>query len=131
MAHERFPDAWRLVEALPDDDGEGIPNREGTFVVLKTHNLERDKAWARRFAASRPAYLGLLGPRARCEEVAAEAGDGVSDRVFGPVGLDLGAEGPEQVGISVVSELLAVRAGRPPGHLRDRQSPIHDETDAP
>jgi len=126
LTHGRFPHAWRLVQALPDDPAEGIPHAEGAFVVLKTHNLERDKAWARRFAATSPAYLGLLGPRARCEEVADETGGDLGDRVFGPVGLDLGAEGPEQVGISVVSELLAVLAGRSPVHLRDRQSPIHD-----
>lgn len=126
LTPERFPEAWRLVQALPDDDAEGIPHTGGTFVVLKTHNLERDKAWARRFATTDPAYLGLLGPRARCEEVAEEAGTELGDRVFGPVGLDLGAEGPEQVGISVVSELLAVLADRSPVHLRDRQAAIHD-----
>jgi xanthine/CO dehydrogenase XdhC/CoxF family maturation factor len=127
LTHKRFPDAWRLIEAQPEDDAEGIPATEKTYVVLKTHNLVRDKAWAKRFAAAPVAYLGLLGPRARCEEVAAEAGDAVADRVFGPVGLDLGAEGPEQVGISVVSELLAVRAGRAPQHLRDRKTAIHDD----
>lgn len=130
LAHERFPDAWRLIEALPDDEAEGLPAQDDTYVVLKTHNLVRDKAWARRFAAAPVRYLGLLGPRARCEEVAAEAAEVDADsaaRVYGPVGLDLGAEGPEQVGMAVVSELLAVRAGRSPGHLKDRQAPIHEE----
>lgn len=126
LTRERFPDAWRLVRALPDDDDDGIPTAEGTFVVLKTHNLERDKAWARRFAATQPAYVGLLGPRARCEEVAAEAGAAPPDRVYGPVGLDLGTEGPEQVGISVVAELLAVLSQRRPRHLRDREAGIHE-----
>jgi xanthine/CO dehydrogenase XdhC/CoxF family maturation factor len=98
-------------------------------VVLKTHNLERDKAWARRFAAAPLAYLGLLGPRARCDEVAAAATDvdqAIAGRIYGPIGLDLGAEGPEQVGLSVISELLAVRSERSPQHLRDRATPIHD-----
>jgi len=127
LTPDRFPDAWRLVAALPEDDAAGIPATTDTFVVLKTHNLVRDKAWAKAFAATPIAYLGLLGPRARCDEVAAEAAR-LADRVYGPIGLDVGAEGPEQVGMAVVAELLAVRAARQPGHLRDREAPIHEES---
>ncbi len=125
LAAERFPTAWRLVEALPDDVLE-IPAGGDTFVVLKTHNLARDKAWARRFLAAPIPYLGLLGPRARCEEIAEEAAEDDRERIFAPIGLDLGAEGPEQVGLAVVSELLAVRSRRSPGHLKNRKAPIHD-----
>lgn len=125
LATDRFPSAWRLVEALPDDALD-IPAGADTFVVLKTHNLARDKAWARRFLAAPIPYLGLLGPRARCEEIADEAAAHDRERIFAPVGLDLGAEGPEQVGLAVVAELLALRSGRSPGHLKDRDAPIHD-----
>lgn len=125
LATDRFPTAWSLVEALPDDVLE-IPAGADTFVVLKTHNLARDKAWAHRFLAAPIPYLGLLGPRARCEEIAEEAAENDRERIFAPVGLDLGAEGPEQVGLAVVSELLAVRSGRTPGHLKNREAPIHD-----
>ena len=48
-----------------------------------------------------------------------------ADRVFTPVGLDLGADGPEQIAVSIVAELLAARSGRQPHHLRERQSGIH------
>ncbi len=125
LAPNRFPAAWRLVEALPEGDIEEVPTTADTFVVLKTHNLVRDKAWARRFLAAPIPYLGLLGPHARCREIAEEAGDSDRLRVFGPVGLDLGAEGPEQVGLSIVAELLSVRAQRHPRHLRDRKAAIH------
>ena len=125
LSAARFPDAWRLVTAQPDDEIAELPATDDTFVVLKTHNLVRDKGWARRFLETPVPYVGLLGPRARCEEIADEAPEGQRDRIFGPVGLDLGSEGPEQVGLAVVAELLAVRSGREPGHLRDRQAPIH------
>jgi xanthine/CO dehydrogenase XdhC/CoxF family maturation factor len=126
LTHQRFPDAWRLIEALPEDEAVGLPTGPESYVVLKTHNVVRDKAWARRLADHSPAYLGLLGPRARCEEIAAETGDALrEERIFGPVGLDVGAEGPEQVGLCIVAELLAVRAGRAPQHLRDRKEAIH------
>lgn len=133
LTTERFPAAWRLIQARPEDEGEAIPATADTFVVLKTHNLVRDKAWAHRFLAAPVAYLGLLGPRARCEEIADEAPPDQRHRIFGPVGLDLGAEGPEQVGMAVIAQVLAVRAGRPPGHLKDREAPIHDDpmTDTP
>ena len=74
---------------------------------------------------SRASYVGVLGPRARIEKIVAGLGLGGSPRIFGPVGLDIGADGPEQVGISIVAELLAVRAGRTPRHLRERAEAIH------
>jgi len=125
LTEARFPTAWRLIEARPDDEIGELPANDDTFVVLKTHNLVRDKAWARRFLATPVPYVGLLGPRARCDEIAEGVPAAQRDRIFGPVGLDLGAEGPEQVGLAVVAELLAVRGCRKPGHLKDRQAPIH------
>ena len=46
-------------------------------------------------------------------------------RVFAPVGLSLGADGPEQIAISVVAELLAVLSRQQPGHLREKGETIH------
>jgi xanthine/CO dehydrogenase XdhC/CoxF family maturation factor len=46
-------------------------------------------------------------------------------RVFGPVGLDLGADGPRQVALAIVAELLAFAAGRTPRHLSERREAIH------
>jgi xanthine/CO dehydrogenase XdhC/CoxF family maturation factor len=46
--------------------------------------------------------------------------------VFAPVGIDIGADGPEQVAVSIVAELLAVNARRDGGHLRSRTGGIHD-----
>ncbi len=133
LTAERFPGAWRLIQALPEDaaedraenDAGSIPTTGDTFVVLKTHNLVRDKAWARRFLATPIPYLGLLGPGARCQEIIDQAPADQRHRIYGPVGLDLGAEGPEQVGLCVVGELLAVRSNRQPQHLRDRKTAIH------
>jgi xanthine/CO dehydrogenase XdhC/CoxF family maturation factor len=75
--------------------------------------------------------VGVLGPRARTEEILQQlgviSGTGASTRVFGPVGLDLGADGAEQIALSIVAELLAVRAGREPSHLRDTEGAIHGD----
>jgi xanthine/CO dehydrogenase XdhC/CoxF family maturation factor len=50
------------------------------------------------------------------------------ERVYAPVGLDIGTDGAEQVALAIVAELLAVRSGRRPRSLRDRVAPIHAPT---
>ncbi len=81
----------------------------------------------RLFAAGVP-YIGVLGPRARTASILQQIGAGHDfggGRVFGPVGLDLGADGPRQVALSIVAELLAFTAGRMPRHLSERLEAIH------
>ncbi|MBI2973272.1 MAG: XdhC/CoxI family protein, partial [Armatimonadetes bacterium] len=48
-------------------------------------------------------------------------------RIFGPVGLDLGSEGPEEIALAVVGEILAVESGRQASFLRERTGPIHPD----
>ena len=86
------------------------------------HHLERDTA-SLGFALSSPApYIGVLGPRARFEKMlgALEDAPAEDERVYNPIGVDVGAEAPEEVAVSIVAELLAVRGGYEAGFLRDR-----------
>ena len=94
---------------------------------MKTHSLAIDREWVRRLLAAGLPYVGVLGPRARTESILQEIGTPDDDiqRVFGPVGLDLGADGPRQVALSVVAELLAFVAHREPKHLSERTEAIH------
>src|SRR5207237_3484717 len=71
-------------------------------------------------------YLGLLGPRVRREQILQKIGVPAPERLYAPVGLDVAPDGAEQVAVSIVAEMLAVRAGRPPMHLRDKAGGIHD-----
>ena len=50
-------------------------------------------------------------------------------RIFGPVGLDIGTDGAEQVALAVIAEVLAVRSGRRADSLRERPTPIHAPLD--
>lgn len=137
LAEERFPDARALVDARPEGGVEVLEKLDeprlgpDTFVVVKTHNLARDREWTRSLLETEAPYIGLLGPKDRREQILDEVvPEGERGRVYGPVGLDLGAEGPEQVALSIVAELLAVRSGRRPRHLRDRGAPIHADDPA-
>jgi xanthine dehydrogenase accessory factor len=123
----RFPDARDLLSMRPTDESP-LPSDRETYAVVMTHSLDRDTEWVRRLLATDAAYIGLLGPRARTEGILEKLGASGSDRVFGPVGLDLGADGPEQVAISIVSELLSVWSGRQPRHLRERESAVHADS---
>jgi xanthine/CO dehydrogenase XdhC/CoxF family maturation factor len=124
----RFPAADEVVCARPEDAGAKLPSGAGVMAVVMCHLLALDRGWVQRFAADEMVrYVGLLGARARREDIVSGVAPERRRCVFGPVGLDLGAEGPEQIAVSIVAELMAVRAGREPGHLRDREAPIHEK----
>jgi xanthine dehydrogenase accessory factor len=125
LSPERLPDGIRR-HGLRAEDGLGsLPLGRDALAVVKTHSLAHDREWLKLLLGTEVAYIGVLGPRARVEELLVALGAEGDGRVFGPVGLDLGADGPEQVALSVVAELLAVRSGRTPGHLRARRGAIH------
>jgi xanthine dehydrogenase accessory factor len=122
-----FPQASQRLLARPEDPGIVLPPAARSLAVVKTHSLAYDREWARRLLAAGLPYVGMLGPRARTEAILREisAGPAETERVFGPVGLDLGADGPRQVALSIVAELLAFIARREPRHLSEREEPIH------
>ncbi|HTR01641.1 MAG TPA: XdhC family protein [Thermoanaerobaculia bacterium] len=125
LAAERFPEAERRVARRPEEGVGGLPVGPRTFAVVKTHLIAHDREWARRLLDGGTAYVGLLGPRARTREIVRSIGAEGDGRVFGPVGLDLGAEGPEQVALAIVAELLAAGSGVDPRHLREKAEEIH------
>jgi xanthine dehydrogenase accessory factor len=125
LSPDNYPAEVRLVEARADTMTPDIKLGPLTYAVVKTHSVEHDRKWVARLLASDVPYIGLLGPRARTEEILRELGSEDDDRVFGPIGIDLGADGPEQIAVSIVAELLARVSGREPMHLRAREGAIH------
>jgi xanthine/CO dehydrogenase XdhC/CoxF family maturation factor len=121
-----FPQASRLLQARAEE-GVALPPAERSLAVVKTHSLAQDREWVRRLLAAGLPYVGALGPRLRTESILKDIGAPAADaeRVFGPVGLDLGADGPRQVAVSIVAELLAFISRREPRHLAERKEPIH------
>jgi len=85
--------------------------------VVMSHNLERDRDYLGQALASPADYIGMLGPRERTRRLL----DGrVDERVFGPVGLDLGSQTPEEIALAILAEIMAVQAVRDGGSLRNR-----------
>lgn len=125
VSRQRFPAAARLLVRRPGEGNEGIPLTPRTYAVVKAHSFAHDRDWARILLAAGIPYVGLLGPRARAGEILRQLGLEEHTRVHGPVGLDLGAEGPEQIAIAIVAEILAVRSSREPWPLREKETAIH------
>ena len=124
LSQERFPDAER-IDRRPADGLDGLPLGPRTHLVVMTHSFAHDREWVRCLLRSDAAYIGLLGPRARKDEILKQIDALGTDRLFAPVGLDLGADGPEQVAVSILAELLAVCASSAPRHLREKDGVIH------
>jgi xanthine/CO dehydrogenase XdhC/CoxF family maturation factor len=135
LTAERFPQASRLVHAQPADAAAAVGADARTHVVVMSHNFLRDAAYLGSFLARSVAYLGMLGPATRLgrllEALAAEGITPTAEdltRVHGPAGLDLGAEGPEEIAWAIVAEILAVHRSAAAGYLRARGGPIHART---
>ncbi|MBE3589799.1 MAG: XdhC family protein [Firmicutes bacterium] len=124
----RFPRAAAIecgeaAEVLPRL---GLGPRDA--VVIQHHHKRRDQDALAAALRTRVGYIGQLGPRSRTQEMLAAIGGPPPEReprLRSPVGLDLGAESPEQLAVSIVGELLAWANGHPAGFLRDRRGPIH------
>lgn len=130
---DRFPWASRLVHSQPGSAADAVGVDDRTYVVVMSHNFLRDAAYLRSFLRIPVAYLGMLGPSTRLERLldalAAEGFPRPSEdelaRVHGPAGLDVGADGPEEIAWAIVAEVLAVHRRAGAGFLRDRGGPIH------
>ena len=125
---ERFPDA-RLLDAQPAEAAEAAGAAEWTAVVIMSHDYLRDGAFLAGFLGRGVTYLGLLGPRDRTDRLLGELSstlDAADEAALhAPAGLDIGADGSEQVATAIVAEILAVLHGRSGVPLRERPGPIH------
>ncbi|TGE03797.1 XdhC family protein [Hymenobacter fodinae] len=126
----RFPQAAQ-VRVVPLGEVPRLP-LTADFAVLLTHNYAYDRAVLQRLLDAPTPYIGLLGARTKADRLLEELGKEIPDleahlrgRLFSPVGLDLGAETPEEVALSIVAEVQAVRQGRPGNMLRQTSGPIH------
>jgi xanthine dehydrogenase accessory factor len=133
VARSAFSGATLVVATPETVEGRVLVEPEAAAVVM-THNLEHDAGFLRLALASGCRYLGVLGPRRRTEVLLSQIGPssigperGPPLGLHAPVGLDLGAEQPEEIALAIVAEIRAATASRTGGFLRDRPGPLHGE----
>jgi xanthine/CO dehydrogenase XdhC/CoxF family maturation factor len=111
----RFPARCRVLEVDISRLGETVDLQHIDAAVVMSHHLTADGRYLAVLAKSSVAYIGLLGPAARRERLAAELGDiaaRLRPRLYAPVGLDLGGRSPEAIALSIVAEIEAFLNGR-------------------
>ena len=121
---DRFPRA-RVVNVTTRDLLAGLAIDHRTIVVMMTHNYPFDRRLLPLVVAAEPAYVGILGPRARTERLFGDCGLAMAPTVHAPVGLDLGGDTPPAIALGIAAEMQAVVNRRDARMLRDRTVGIH------
>lgn len=126
-----FPGAEQLIPAIPEElDVSVVDSR--TAVVLMTHSFVKDLQYLIALRNSQTAYFGLLGPSSRREKLLGaliehepDVADHFMNHLRGPAGLNIGAETPQEIAVSILAEILAVVRQQQPIPLKDKKGSIH------
>jgi len=126
-----FPGAVEMIHMSPETiEFKAID--ENVAVVLMTHSYVKDLQYLLALKETKPIYLGLLGPSNRREKILNDliervplVDDSLFDVVYGPAGLNIGAETPQEIALSICSEILAVIRNQEPKSLKDKTGKIH------
>jgi xanthine dehydrogenase accessory factor len=132
---ERLPSADEIVVAWPDETLARVQPDHQTAIVVLTHEDRFDLPALKGALETEAFYVGALGSRrnqARRRERLLEEGVGEEqlERIQGPAGLDIGAESPAETALSILAEILAVRARREGGKLKQAKGRIHAQAPA-
>ncbi|HZG52480.1 MAG TPA: XdhC family protein [Pyrinomonadaceae bacterium] len=133
----RFAAADRVTLSRPAEVGARVGITPRTLTLLMSHNYSHDLELLKFLLASPARYIGVMGPRKRTERMLCElaASDGARAlgeadraRLHSPAGLDIGANAPAEIALSIVAEMRAVLDERRGGMLRERGGSIHGGT---
>jgi xanthine dehydrogenase accessory factor len=133
---ERLPSADEVIVAWPEEALGRVQSDRQTAVVVLTHDEKFDVPALLGALRTQAVYVGALGARrnqAERRERLLEAGANEEElgRIWGPCGLDIGADTPAETAIAILAEILAVRTGREGGPLTTAKGRIHAEVEAP
>jgi xanthine/CO dehydrogenase XdhC/CoxF family maturation factor len=127
----RFPEAERVIVAKDAAALERLQPDElrldaRTAAIVMSHSFAQDTFFLESLLARPLGYVGVLGSRRRTLDLLARLGrDAMPPELHAPAGLDIGAETPEQIALSILSEVQANFTGRPGSSLRQRDGSIH------
>ncbi|GAB4040903.1 XdhC family protein [Spirosoma jeollabukense] len=138
LAPKRFPVATCVLHADRQAVLDKLTITNRTAAVLMSHNFNYDRAVLKALLQTDVPYIGMLGPRTRFDKMQDEfEKEGFfnsvtsQNRVHAPIGLDLGAEAPDEIALSIIAEIKALFAKRSGGFLKDKSGPIHKRLTSP
>ncbi|WP_028954548.1 XdhC family protein [Synechocystis sp. PCC 7509] len=128
----RFADADAIVLSRLENIGDYIDLGDRTVAVVMTHNYLHDLEVLKTLLPSQVCYLGILGPKSRTERLLEELHQieinptrEQMHRLYAPIGLDIGADTPEEIALSIIAGIQAVITNRLGNQLRERKGAIH------
>ena len=132
---ERFPKAGRICMVKPAEVLSAVDIDKQTAVVLMTHNYDYDMAALEQLIRTNCRFIGVLGPKKKLQKMLDDlTGKGIKidneaiTRIYGPVGLDIGAETSEEIALSILSEIKAAFSDRKGTSLKERIIEIHERS---
>lgn len=131
----RFVAACQVLVSKPEKVLDQVIIDSHTVFVLMTHNYNYDLAMLKSLITRDIVYIGLLGPRKKLQQMLEDLGaEGIKtdqsqlDKIYAPVGLEIGAETAAEIAISIIAEIKAVLAGYEGGMLRNKKDVIHSRS---
>jgi xanthine/CO dehydrogenase XdhC/CoxF family maturation factor len=129
---ERFSSACQIIVSKPEKVLEQIPIDEKTVFVLMTHNYNYDYAILKALLGKNVPYIGALGPKKKLDNMITDLkaeniflNEKQKNIIYGPVGLELGAETPAEIALSITAEIMSVMNNKKGGSLRNLLTEIH------
>jgi len=120
---ERFPEVDELLVGIPSEIAQTLSYNSSTFVVLTAHDYKYDLPVLKVVLPAGAAYVGLLGSKRRGKAIKEFLKDGgmdesLLDRLHVPTGLDIGADSPPEIALSILAEAVAIKSGRSGASLK-------------
>jgi xanthine dehydrogenase accessory factor len=130
LSRERFHGLGELSTGTAHELRAAVDASARPAAVILSHHYERDRDLLDGLLGSKTSYIGILGPRARALRLLADVGQqtlstDAQGRIHAPIGLDIGAETPQEIGLSVMAEIQAVLSGSSAKPLSQCRGRIH------
>jgi xanthine/CO dehydrogenase XdhC/CoxF family maturation factor len=129
---ERFSSACQIIVSKPEKVLQQIPIDEKTVFVLMTHNYNYDYAILKALLEKNVPYIGALGPKKKLDNMIKDLqaeniflNERQKNILYGPVGLEIGAETPAEIALSITAEIMSVMNNKKGGSLRNLSTEIH------
>ncbi|MBZ9730618.1 XdhC family protein [Salegentibacter sp. JZCK2] len=134
---ERFASSCQVIVSKPERTLENIELDNRSYFVLMSHNYNYDLRVLKLLLAEKTIpYIGILGPLKKYQRMLKDLEEDGFDvkeedlnKIYAPVGLEIGAETPAEIGLSILAEIQSVLTGKTARPLREKSSPIHKKED--